>query len=234
MYNNNIGIFFIFITIFLISFSYIYYTPFYLRQHDLRNFEVGPNGGHLGYIAEIFYTNKLPEGKFNKTEIVVDNLDKIEEPKEQWVYYLEPSNIPNPIIAKAVDSAIAPELASLITAKGLPIYFIKKDGDGKQNIAIIEERDLEELQVYLENLNYKIYLTDTISFTNEQQIKIATNLDNTEAFEFVLSNEDNKLKLAAYTVILNQYGDKQVTVALKRQIWKDVFYNASDYYIYLK
>ena len=177
--------------------------------------------------------NKLPEGKFNKTEIVVDNLDKIEEPKEQWVYYLEPSNIPNPIIAKAVDSAIAPELASLITAKGLPIYFIKKDGEGKQNIAIIEERDLEELQVYLENLNYKIYLTDTISFTNEQQIKIATNLDNTEAFEFVLSNEDNKLKLAAYTVILNQYGDKQVTVALKRQIWKDVFYNASDYYIYL-
>lgn len=62
IYNEKIGTLFMFLTIFLISFSYIYYTPYYLRQHDLRNFEIGPNGGHLGYMAEIFYTNKLPEG----------------------------------------------------------------------------------------------------------------------------------------------------------------------------
>ena len=62
IYNEKIGTLFMFLTIFLISFSYIYYTPFYTRQHDLRNFEIGPSGGHLGYMAEIFYTNKLPEG----------------------------------------------------------------------------------------------------------------------------------------------------------------------------
>ena len=178
--------------------------------------------------------NILPEGKFNKTEIVVDNLDKIENPQDRYVYYLEANNNNVSLfVAEAAATASAPELATLITAKGLPIFFIKKDDiEGMKNIAIIEEKDLEELQIYLENLNYDIYLTDSITFSNDQQIKIAIKLDGSAAFEFVIDNEENKLKLAAFKVILDQYGDKQITAALKRQIWKDITYNVSDYYIY--
>ena len=39
--------------------------------------------------------------------------------------------------------------------------------------------------------------------------------------------------MAAFKIILDQYGEQQITAALKRQIWKDIVYNVSDYYIYI-
>lgn len=174
--------------------------------------------------------NELPEGKCNKTDIVVNSLDKITDPKERWVYFLQSDNNASRLIQNTVNAAAAPELATIITVKGLPAYYIKKDN---KDIAIIEERDLPELQTYLESINYEVYIVDSILFTEEQQIKIATDIDSTSAFEFVLNNEDNKTKMAAFKIILDQYGEQQITAALKRQIWKDIVYNVSDYYIYI-
>ena len=116
-----------------------------------------------------------------------------------------------------------------IEAKGLPIFFIEKND---KNIAVIEREDLNELETYLQELNYEIYLTDSITFEVGQEIKIATTLDNNYAFDFVIKNDENRTKLLAYTTILEQYGEDYITTSLKRQIWKDVVYNASDYYIY--
>lgn len=179
----------------------------------------------------------LPEGKCNITDVVVDNLDKIENPQDRNVYYLQ---IDSALISlfsvkarAAVMAAAAPRLAKLTTAKGLPIFYIKSEDGSEDNIAIIDKADIEELETYLRNINYKIYITSSILFTDDVQIKVAEPLDEEgEAFEFILDNEENKTKLAAFKVILNQYGDKQITAALKRQIWKDINYTVSDYYIY--
>lgn len=176
----------------------------------------------------------LPEGKCNFTDIVVDSLDKI-EPKDRYVYYLQSSNNgTEKIAAAAALSAKEPELAKLTTAKGLPIYTIQQEVDGIAiNIAIVDKFDLKELERYLENLDYIIYIVDSIFFTDEQEIKVAVDYDGSDAIEFVVDNPTNKLKIKAFQTILNQYGDKQITIALKRQIWKDIVYTVSDYYIYL-
>ena len=60
IYNSKVGIFFVFSVIMLVQLCYISYTPFYVRQHDMRDFYKYENGGHLGYIGYIFYNNKLP------------------------------------------------------------------------------------------------------------------------------------------------------------------------------
>ena len=39
---------------------YCKYTPYYERQHDIRDFVNYEYGGHLGYIGYIFYNHKLP------------------------------------------------------------------------------------------------------------------------------------------------------------------------------
>lgn len=176
----------------------------------------------------------LPEGKCNFTDIVVDSLDKI-EPRDRYVYYLQSSNNgTKKIAAAAALSAKEPELAKLTTAKGLPIYTIQQEVDGIAiNIAIVDKFDLQELERYLENLDYIIYTVDSIFFTDDQEIKVAVDYDGSDAIEFVVDNPTNKLKIAAFKTILNQYGDKQITIALKRQIWKDIVYTVSDYYIYL-
>lgn len=175
--------------------------------------------------------NTLPEGKCNITDIVVNSLDKITDPQDRWVYYLQSDNNASRIRQIAIEAAAAPELATIFTAKGLPVFYVRRED---RDIAIIEERDLSELQTYLTNEGYEIYLTDSIVFSEDQQIKIATDIDSTDAFEFIINNEDNKIKLAAFKVILDQYGDKQITAALKRQIWKDIVYTVSDYYIYIQ
>lgn len=171
--------------------------------------------------------NILPEGKFYKTDISVDSLDRIENPQERYVYYLDVPEIEVPTSSTSI--AGAPKLVTLITANGLPIFFYKEDDI---NIAIIEEADLIELQDFLENNGYTIYTTENIVFTSEQQIKIAESLDGNDSFDFTIINEENKNKLAAYEVLLEQYGEQQLTAALKRTIWKDLTYNVSDYYIY--
>lgn len=179
--------------------------------------------------------NVLPEGKYYKTDIIVDSLDKIINPQDRYVYYLEATNNNSNNINNISEKNIltSPELATLITAKGLPIFFIKKDSEeNKNNIAIVDKNDLIELQSFLELEGYDIYITDSITFTPEQQIKTATSLDKTKTFDFVISNEENKNKLAAYKIILEQYGESQITFALKRSIWKDITHNVSDYYIY--
>ena len=99
-------------------------------------------------------------------------------------------------------------------------------------IAIIESRDFNELAIYLTNLGYEIYFTDSLFFEGDNQIKVATDIDTDNAIEFVMDSEENRIKMAAFKVILDQYGDKQITASLKRQIWKDVSYSVSDYYIY--
>ncbi len=43
-----------------IQLIYCEYTPFYVRQHDGRDFVNYEFGGHLGYIGWIFYNHKLP------------------------------------------------------------------------------------------------------------------------------------------------------------------------------
>ena len=172
--------------------------------------------------------NILPDGKCNITDIIVDSLNKIEEPKDKHVYYLQSSN--NMLIDEVINSPEAPYLVTIITAKGLPIYYTERND---KKVAIIEERDFNELAIYLTTLGYEIYFTDSLFFNDDQQIKIATDIDSEDAFDFILNNEENKTKIAAFKVILNQYGDKQITAALKRQIWKDIVYNVSDYYIYL-
>ena len=175
--------------------------------------------------------NTLPEGKYNKTDIIVDSLDKIINPQDRWVYYLQSSNNEMSVLtAETIASTNEPELASIITAKGLPVFYIEKDN---RKIVVIEQHDIEELTDYLLTSGYEIYTTDSIIFDEEQQIKIATDIDSTDAFEFILKNEENREKLNAYRVILEQYGDNFITASLKRQIWKDIVYNVSDYYIYL-
>ena len=63
-----------FLIILSVPLSYICYSPFYIRQHDLRAFETNKFGGHFGYIAEIFYNNKLPDVN----------------PKDMWCFYNPP------------------------------------------------------------------------------------------------------------------------------------------------
>lgn len=173
----------------------------------------------------------LPEGKCHITEIVVDNLDKIENPQERHVYYLQSSNhVDTPVVVQQVIEGLdSPYLATIITAKGLPIYHVETDN---MKIAIIESRDFNELAIYLTNLGYEIYFTDSLFFEGDNQIKVATDIDTDNAIEFVMDSEENRIKMAAFKVILDQYGDKQITASLKRQIWKDVSYSVSDYYIY--
>lgn len=176
----------------------------------------------------------LPEGKCNRTDIIVDSLDKI-VPQDRYVYYLQSSNNgTEKIAAAAALSAKEPELVKLTTAKGLPIYTMQQEVDGELiNIAIVDKFDYDELEKYLMDLDYVIYIVDSILFTDDQEIKVAVDYDTDDAIEFVIENEANKLKINAYRIILNQYGDKQITIALKRQIWKDIVYTVSDYYIYL-
>ena len=38
------------------------YTPYWLRQHDARNFYYPENGGHFGYIGYIYNNLSLPKG----------------------------------------------------------------------------------------------------------------------------------------------------------------------------
>ena len=176
------------------------------------------------------FRKTLPEGKCHITDVVVDNLDKIEDLQDRYVYYLQSSNNGDILIDEIVNSNTAPYLVTIITAKGLPIYYTEIDG---KKIAIIEERDFNELAIYLTSLDYEIYFTDSLFFTQDQEIKIAKDIDSEHAFEFVLGNETNKTKIAAFDKMLNVYGDSKITAALKRQIWKDVSYSVSDYYIYL-
>lgn len=173
----------------------------------------------------------LPAGKFNKTDIVVDNLDKITNPKERYVYFLEPTNItPLSETEQAAILAVdAPILVELSTAKGLPIFIGQRND---QNIAIISKQDSQQLSVYLQNLGYELFLTNKIGFENNEDIKLATSPDGLTAFEFVLNNENNRIKLESYYRILEQYGEDEITSTLKRQIWNDITNNMSDYYIY--
>ena len=170
----------------------------------------------------------LPEGKFYKTNIVVDSLDKIKDPQERYVYYLEAQDINLNITPVSV--AGAPELVTLIVANGLPIFFVNKNNT---NIAIVAEDDLLDLQEFLETQGYIIYTTNNINFTSQQEIKVAQALNSDDTFDFVLTNENNRAKLMAYQTILEQYHNQQITAALKRTIWKDITYNVSDYYIYI-
>ena len=60
VYNYNIGVLLSFFLISIVQIGYISYTPYYVRQHDARDFINYKNGGHFGYIGYIFYNNKLP------------------------------------------------------------------------------------------------------------------------------------------------------------------------------
>lgn len=173
----------------------------------------------------------LPEGKFNKTNIVVDNLDKIADPQERYVYFLEPTNITplSDVEQAAVLAVEAPILVELSSAKGLPIFIAQKDG---KNIAIVAHADLGTIQSYLQELGYEVYHTPTIGFENGEDIKIVTSLDGLSAFEIILNNVSNRMKLENYNRLLAQYGEDEITSTLKRQIWNDITGNMSDYYIY--
>lgn len=175
----------------------------------------------------------LPEGKCNFTDIVVDSLDKI-KPQDRYVYYLQSSNNETRnVAAAAVYRAVEPKMVKLTTAKGLPIYTLQEEVDDEVlHIAIVSEDNLAELEDYLINQGFVIYTTESLFFSDDQQIKVAIDPDGSDAFEFVLDNEGNRLKIKAYQVLLSQYGDKYITISLKRQLWKDIVYTISDYYIY--
>ena len=68
------SIFFVLLTGFALNFSYISYTPYYIRQHDARNFYHPEFGGHFGYIGYIFKNNHLPVGS----------------PKDFWCFFNPP------------------------------------------------------------------------------------------------------------------------------------------------
>lgn len=53
------GILFLFLTVFAVYFEYISYTPYWLRQHDSRQFWDYQYGGHFGYMGYIFQNNHL-------------------------------------------------------------------------------------------------------------------------------------------------------------------------------
>lgn len=54
--------------------GYNIYTPYYVRQHDGRNFNQPEHGGHFGYMGYIFYNNSLPTGS----------------PADTWCFYNPP------------------------------------------------------------------------------------------------------------------------------------------------
>jgi len=60
LYKPIHGILFLFLTIFAVYFEYVSYTPYWLRQHDSRQFWNYQYGGHFGYIGYIFQNNHLP------------------------------------------------------------------------------------------------------------------------------------------------------------------------------
>lgn len=62
IYEKRFGIFFAFLSIFAVQLGYISYTPFWSRQHDIRDFINYQFGGHFGYIGYIFFNNHLPTG----------------------------------------------------------------------------------------------------------------------------------------------------------------------------
>ena len=68
------GIFFAILTGIAINFSYISYTPYFVRQHDSRNFFAPEFGGHFGYIGYIFKNGHLPIGS----------------PKDYWCFFNPP------------------------------------------------------------------------------------------------------------------------------------------------
>lgn len=67
-------ILFALLTAIAIDFSYISYTPYYIRQHDSRNFFAPEFGGHFGYIGYIFTNGHLPIGS----------------PKDYWCFFNPP------------------------------------------------------------------------------------------------------------------------------------------------
>lgn len=74
LYNSKYGLFFIFSIIFIVQLGYIEYTPYFVRQHDSRDFINYQNGGHFGYMGYIFFNNHLPIGS----------------PKDYWCFYNPP------------------------------------------------------------------------------------------------------------------------------------------------
>lgn len=60
LYKKEYNIVFLFFIAISVLLGYISYTPFFLRQHDGRNFYKYQNGGNFGYIGYIFYNNHLP------------------------------------------------------------------------------------------------------------------------------------------------------------------------------
>ncbi|MBR2289243.1 MAG: glycosyltransferase family 39 protein [Clostridia bacterium] len=74
LYKPSHGILFLFLAIFAVYFEYISYTPYWLRQHDSRQFWEYQYGGHFGYIGYIFQNGHLP----------------IENPKDYWCFFNPP------------------------------------------------------------------------------------------------------------------------------------------------
>ena len=60
LYKPIYGILFLFLTVFSVGFGYISYTPYFVRQHDSRDFFNYELGGHFGYIGYIFKNHHLP------------------------------------------------------------------------------------------------------------------------------------------------------------------------------
>ena len=60
LYKPIHGILFLFLAVFAVGFEYISYTPYWVRQHDSRQFWDYSFGGHFGYIGYIFQNNHLP------------------------------------------------------------------------------------------------------------------------------------------------------------------------------
>lgn len=74
LYDSKIEIFLVFSTILAVYIGYIFYTPYWNRQHDTRNFVDYQYGGHFGYIGYIFFNKHLPTVS----------------PKDYWCFYNPP------------------------------------------------------------------------------------------------------------------------------------------------
>lgn len=74
LYKPIHGILFLFLIAISTSFSYISYTPYFVRQHDSRQFWEYEFGGHFGYIGYIFRNHHLPIGN----------------PKDYWCFFNPP------------------------------------------------------------------------------------------------------------------------------------------------
>lgn len=182
--------------------------------------------------------DELPENKYYlDDDVEYEFLDLIDNPKNHHVYKINP-NIPS--AGSGSDNYTydalndVPKLASLMTAKGVPAFYLR---DHENEIMILGEDDVEELQSYLEGFGYIVYKTPDIYPSEIIAIKQAEKVSSTTAgdmeFEYVLDSVENRKKLAAFKIIIESgaYGS-DITLAIKEQIWNRLQYPEAGYYIY--